>query len=414
MVKWATVLVILALLVSLLYTSLALYSEKSEVDRLTRENESYSALLSSLNKTLAEVSAEYSSLQLRYRELEGRYNATYAEYQQVVAWLQGNASYYKQLLAEYEREVELLNRSLVNNITYYESLVSALRGNLSHYVELAGNLSAELEIVRSWLAGNQSFFLDQLLLVSDELHSLRAAVSQPLGVPTLISSNTSYVNSFITLNVKLAGSLDLALPRDNLIDALVNYTLVNFYYQYDPVVLRDYWKPVNETLIDRGGDCDDLALFVFSYLYSRGYNYTYLVAFESRGYGHVAVVTYAGGAWYLIDLAGDWFNGYSWFLRIDLARVASTYTVRVPPLSVHPDVKAWLLSNGFASLVKVRSNYAPSSGDIASIMRSWSSYWASLGYPQYRFYLVGYSVYYTSSDVGDVAGYLSSLVSGGG
>ncbi|AFK51360.1 hypothetical protein TCELL_0936 [Thermogladius calderae 1633] len=414
MVKLATVLVILVLLASLLYTALALYSEKSEIDRLARENESYSNLLNSLNKTLAEISVEYSSLRQRYRELEGRYNATYAGYQQVVAWLQGNTSYYKQLLAGYEREIELLNRSLVNNITYYESLVSALRSNLSYYVELAGNLGAELETVRSWLAGNQSFFLNRLLLVSDELHSLRAVVSQPLGVPTLISSNTSYVNSFITLNVRLARGLDLALPRDNLIDALVNYTLVNFYYQYDPVALRDYWKPVNETLIDRGGDCEDLALFVFSYLYSRGFNYTYLVAFESKSYGHVAVVTYADGAWYLIDLAGNWFNGYSWFLKIELARGASTYTVRIPPLSVHPEVKAWLLSNGFASLVKVRSGYAPSSSDITSIMKSWSSYWASLGYPQYRYYLVGYNVYYTSSDTGDLAGYLNNLVSGGG
>jgi len=394
----------IALVLLLVYHFSVVAGLNNEINSLSVEKSRYQLEVEELNATLTQLSGSYEALQARYNELEGEYNNT-------VNWLNGNLTFYQQLVSEYRENISLLESYLQGNLSYYKEMVSWLEGNLSYYKSLADELGLENQLLKTWLQGNQTYLLNQVIVLADELHALRASVSTPLGVATLIGRNTSFVNSFLSLNVELARELDLQLPKGDIVSGIVNYTAVNFYYEFDPVALGDYWKPVNETIADRGGDCEDLALFIYSYLYSRGYNHTYLIAFKSGGYGHVALVTNVNGSWILIDPAGDWVNGYNLFIRFVVSNDSDLRMIRIPPLLLSPFVKSWMLGNKLAELTWDESLFMPDKKSLLSILTSWSSYWSGMGYPQEVYYVVGYNVYYSTSSISDLAGYLSRLAS---
>ncbi|MCI4462131.1 MAG: hypothetical protein JHC12_04155 [Thermogladius sp.] len=394
----------IALILLLVYHFSVVAGLNNEINSLKDEKSRYQLEVEELNATLTQLSGSYEALQARYNELEGEYNNT-------VNWLNGNVTFYQQLVSEYRENISLLESYLQGNLSYYKEMVSWLEGNLSYYKSLTDQLSFENQLLKTWLQGNQTYLLNQVIVLADELHALRTRVSTPLGVATLIGRNTSFVNSFLSLNVELARGLDLQLPQGDIVSGIVNYTAVNFYYEFDPVALDDYWKPVNETIADRGGDCEDLALFIYSYLYSRGLNHTYLIAFKSGEYGHVAVVTNVNGSWVLIDPAGDWVNGYNLFIRFTVSNDSDRGVVRVPPLLLSPFVKSWMLGGNLAELTWEESMYMPSNNSLISILTSWSSYWSGMGYPQEAYYVVGYNTYYSTSSLSDLAGYLSRLAS---
>ncbi len=394
----------IALVLLLVYHFSVVAGLNNEINSLSLEKSRYRLEVEELNVTLTQLSGSYEALQARYNELAGEYNNT-------VNWLNGNLTFYQQLVSEYRENISLLESYLQGNLSYYKERVSWLEGNLSYYKSLADELGLENQLLKTWLQGNQTYLLNQVIVLADELHALRALVSTPLGVATLIGRNTSFVNSFLSLNVELARELDLQLPKGDIVSGIVNYTAVNFYYEFDPVALGDYWKPVNETIADHGGDCEDLALFIYSYLYSRGYNHTYLIAFESSAYGHVALVTNVNGSWILIDPAGDWVNGYNLFIRFVVSNDSDRRMIRIPPLLLSPFVKSWMLGNKLAELTWDESLFMPDNKSLLSILKSWSSYWSGMGYPQEAYYVVGYNVYYSTSSISDLAGYLSRLAS---
>ncbi|WP_440059369.1 transglutaminase-like domain-containing protein [Thermogladius sp. 4427co] len=372
----------------------------STIANLSRKVDVYKSEIARLNSTIVGLKSNLTSLESQLESYKNAYN-------KVLEWFESNISYYKSLVSMYENQISQLNRSLEENRTYYIQLISNLTAELDYYKSLVEKLNNELQTLNNWLKGNTDLLINQLVVLQDELHSLKAYLSTPIGVITLITNNISFINSFLLINIELIRGLELNLTPGSIPFNIVNYTLLNFYYQFDPVALRDYWKPVNETLLDHGGDCEDLALFIYSYLYAQGFNKTFLIAFQSNGYGHVAVASYINNTWYLIDPAGNWFNGYNAFIIIN---IKDSYTIRIPPLLIYPSVKKWLLQNGFAVLdfIPFRQG-APS--NLQDLVTSWSQYWSSLGYPQERYFIISLNVFKVSNSLSDLYYQLESLAS---
>lgn len=84
---------------------------------------------------------------------------------------------------------------------------------------------------------------------------------------------------------------------------LTDFLQKNYTYQAEKG-LRDHWKTPEETIKDKGGDCEDFAILTLSYLKQWGYN-SHMVLLQSRklfGFGHaVTVFELFNGEWAVFD-----------------------------------------------------------------------------------------------------------------
>ena len=131
---------------------------------------------------------------------------------------------------------------------------------------------------------------------------------------------------------------------------LYNWIYWNLYYEYDPYIptntsylkasFNDFWKMPNETIATYGGDCEDLALLVYSVLKDKGYE-TYLLGWYTDVSGHMAVLVKYNDNWFIVDPAGNWLNGYQEYFKIRIYVDSKNYmVVYLNPIHLSPMLKA--------------------------------------------------------------------------
>ena len=94
----------------------------------------------------------------------------------------------------------------------------------------------------------------------------------------------------------------------------------------DLVWQQDYWRMPEETIEDKTGDCEDMAVLLASMLrsYNEGEYSIWVLLISSGELGHMAVAfPVQGGKLAILDPAGNYYTGYHYgSLRSEIASVA--------------------------------------------------------------------------------------------
>ncbi|MEM4434334.1 MAG: transglutaminase-like domain-containing protein [Thermosphaera sp.] len=299
----------------------------------------------------------------------------------------------------------------------YENLKAERDALLQNLTSVERSFNETLSLYESWLKGNISsipILLEKIIYLSNTLSWYRNSLSSPQGIDYLEKLTQQDRNLFLQ---RAVSSVPEDLPLDEYVNrygvpmAIPIYVSLITYYQPDPVVVKEYWKMPNETLVDLGGDCEDLSLLVFSILVKTGHTRTYLVQWVGDSVGHVAVLTYISGKWYLIDTAGNWYNGLKSYLSLKISKINYTYEAKIPPLTIRPEIKDWLISSGYAYVdLTVPPNQEFIDGsDLYFLLNQWVYYWTSNGAHPTEYRVVGFNIYYGSSSLVQLVNYIKSV-----
>ncbi len=320
---------------------------------------------------------------------------------------------YENLLNGY-RELEVKNSELMSNLSLLQMENEWLKSNLTsmelYYIAI-------ITMYQSWLEGNSSeisVLIEKITYLRTKLSEYANVIGIPNGIQYLEDLTQQERNLFLQ---KAVNSLPLNLNFSQYAEkygiplGIHVYVSLTTYYQPDPVSVKEYWKLPNETLQDLGGDCEDLSLLIYTILVRSGYNNTYLVEWLSDDVGHVAVLTRIMGRWYLIDVAGNWFNGLKLYVYTKILKEGTTYDLKLPPLSLHPDVKEWLVRNNYAIIdVSLPPGQRELDGvDLKMLLQEWVAYWVRLGESPVEYRLVGLNVYFKTGSITQLANYLENL-----
>ena len=220
-------------------------------------------------------------------------------------------------------------------------------------------LQAQIENLRERL-------LARIRLLNDTVARLEKTIStldQWYGVYTSDEEKTGFIQGLLVFARNSPAAKNLAPqlatgarePGDALI-ALFSWIMLHLAYYPDPVMnvslpggavasTQQYWSLPSEVLGLGGGDCEDLALLAYAVISNMLPSAeTYLVILgNGSSKSHVAVLVGTRQGYYIVDPAGDYLNGWQAALRIGNSLVN--------PLSLEPDAKSTLISNGEAKLV---------------------------------------------------------------
>jgi nitrogen fixation-related uncharacterized protein len=320
---------------------------------------------------------------------------------------------YEELLREYE-EIEAKNSELMSRLSSLEAENAWLRSNLT---STESYYNAIIDMYETWLKGNFSIIpilVERITYLTTKLSEYGNIVGSPGGISYLEDLTQQERNLFLE---KAVNSLPFTLNYSEYVAIygvpLGIHVYVSFttYYQPDPISVKEYWKLPNETLKDLGGDCEDLSLLAYSILIRNGLNDTYLVAWLGNSTGHVAVLTRYMGRWYLIDLAGNWYNGLKLYVSMKILKNGVTYDLKLPPLSIHPEVKDWLVRENYATIdvSPVPGGRELSGIDLKTLLQEWVAYWVGLGENPVEYRLIGFNVYFKTASITQLAYYAERI-----
>jgi len=111
----------------------------------------------------------------------------------------------------------------------------------------------------------------------------------------------------------------------------------------------------NETWYLEGGDCDDLALFVYAILKAtqRPGEKVYYITWEEKGgkVSHAGVFLAYDGKYYVVDLAGNYFNGMGVVLEITVIDLyGEKWYVYLSPQDISYNHKEFLFNESLAAI----------------------------------------------------------------
>ncbi|MCS7108958.1 MAG: transglutaminase-like domain-containing protein [Sulfolobales archaeon] len=292
---------------------------KHQIANLTEEN-------NALKAELEEALIVNSRLRSEVSELRVNYDSLLAESKRLNEWLVGNIS-------KYSEEVRRLKAELNATVSWYEELLK----NRTTYI-------SELET--------------RLRSYDEEIRNLKDIVRRAIAPVDLPYENHTFNSEFLNRSVKSIDNYDGSLPElrglgyEEFIKQVILWVANNTYYQYDLTVMKDYWKLPNETIKEEGGDCEDLAILGYALLKRVGLQHIYVISWNANDSGHVGVLIYVNGKWYLVDPGWAYVNDYEVLLRINVYRDEDKlFIATVHPSSIHPTIKNLLIKNGFARYV---------------------------------------------------------------
>ena len=282
------------------------------------------------------------------------------------------------LRKDYESQINQLKmmyeariNQLQDEVNKLNTLNNMLRENLTYYMDALSKLSSEYSVTQH------------------ELVNLQNKLKSAVFPAELFTMSQEEVNNFLIRSINSVINISKELPKPSLEGFLMNvfeYVMNSTYYQYDSIAIRsenttksNYWKLANETLVDLGGDCEDLAVLVYSII--KPYiNNTYLLEWYNDVTGHVAVITYVNRTWYVVDPAGDWLNGYTLLIRLTLKdRLGRGWVWWLSPTHIHPDIKKLGIQNNLFTyewrkgdeIVTGVKGYS----DPTQLLQDWLNYW---------------------------------------
>jgi len=332
-----------------------------------------------------------------------------------------------ELQSEVERlksENEILRKS-------YESQINQLRIGYEAQINQLRNEVDRLNTLNDILRKNLTYYIDALSKLSSEysatqyeLVNLQNKLKSAVFPVELLTMSQYEVNNFLIKSLTSVINISKELPKPSVEEFLMKvfeYIMNNTYYQYDSIAIRsenvvggNYWKLANETLIDLGGDCEDLAVLTYS-LIKPYINHTYLLGWYNNETGHVAVITYINRYWYIIDPAGNWLNNYKLMIRLTIKdRVGREWVWWLSPIDIHPDTKKlgfqhsfftyeWMKDNKIVTIVKGYS-------DLTQLLQDWLNYWKEKAGDKPKLALIDIHTFYKDLTLNELIQKLSELI----
>jgi uncharacterized small protein (DUF1192 family) len=317
------------------------------------------------------------------------------------------------LRKDYESQINQLKmmyeariNQLQDEVNRLNTLNNMLRENLTYYMDALSKLSSEYSVTQH------------------ELVNLQNKLKSAVFPAELFTMSQEEINNFLIKSINSVINISKELPKPSLEGFLMNvfeYVMNSTYYQYDSIAIRsenttksNYWKLANETLVDLGGDCEDLAVLVYSII--KPYiNNTYLLEWYNDVTGHVAVITYVNGFWYIIDPAGDWLNGYTLLIRLTLKdRLGREQVWWLLPTHIHPDIKKLGIRNNLFTYEWVRDNKTVTTVkgylDSKQLLQDWLNYWREEAGDRPRLALIGLDTFYKDLTLNELTQRLGMLV----
>ena len=317
------------------------------------------------------------------------------------------------LRKDYESQINQLKmmyeariNQLQDEVNRLNTLNNMLRENLTYYMDALSKLSSEYSVTQH------------------ELVNLQNKLKSAVFPAELFTMSQEEINNFLIKSINSVINISKELPKPSLEGFLMNvfeYVMNSTYYQYDSIAIRsentiksNYWKLANETLVDLGGDCEDLAVLVYSII--KPYiNNTYLLEWYNDVTGHVAVITYVNGSWYIIDPAGDWLNGYTLLIRLTLKdRLGREQVWWLSPTHIHPDIKKLGIQNSLFTYEWVRDNKTVTTVkgylDSKQLLQDWLNYWREEAGDRPRLALIGLDTFYKDLTLNELIQTLGMLV----
>ncbi len=258
----------------------------------------------------------------------------------VEGWLEGNVSELRSLRAMYEgviHENNQLREWLLGNVSEYEARLKEVLRKYSELLESYEGLETKL---RTYV---------------DEVESLRRKLSRAVIAVDLPYGDHRMNKEYLERSVNSLEEVRELVPNisnygeGNIIKEVVLWISNNIYYQHDLTALKDYWKLPNETIKEEGGDCEDYAVLGYALLRRAGFKNVYVLSWNVDGSGHVGVLIYDGGGWYLVDPGWSYVNDYMLYLRAKVyADEDHPWVISIHPSHIHPMTKKLLIGRGLA------------------------------------------------------------------
>ncbi len=313
----------------------------------------YKNLAEKLNETISELEKENTRLASNNTLLQARIASLRAQLENTtleLEMLQARLNKTLQEVASLKAELARKN----SEISTLESKIDLLESQLNTTME-------ELNLTR-----------EELSLAQEELSNIYNMSDTVLGWYMLLPWNESLsffeniLSQATNVAKNYAGSLLGGLSSTSKRAFMVFYNAsLYLWYDYDNYVRildarsgsirvwNNYVQLPNETM-ETGGDCEDLAVYVYSMLEAaplKGEHAYIIMWFPYFGPGHAAVLVVSKDGYYIVDPAGAWLNGISIYIELNMTdKYGFTWPQYLYAISLQRDVKEFLIDSG-ASVV---------------------------------------------------------------
>jgi len=420
----AIVLIIVLALVAL-YAGYAHYKLTS----LQRDYDSLSTKYYGLEERYSLLKSNYTRVTRGYREIEEKYSSLSEKYNILQQNYTELSNYYgelKEKLLEYNNTISRLQTWLTGNTTKCSRLIEQYTADIVNLTEENKELSVKLEEYENWLETNSTLYQESMANLTKQINDYSKYIEEMYTIVSLTSANQTERDEFLAEALASAEkfSANFSSTDEELLIELFKWIQMNTYYQYDPYIpLYEYgrypniWKLPNETIAEEGGDCEDLALLVYSVLKDKGVQ-TWLIFWENgTSGGHVSVLAKVDDKWYIVDPAGEWINANTITLKMDATDLnGDEYYIYLHPIQISPDTKKWLINNRFATETWIddHTNNEETQptldryNSLQTLISDWLGWWSQQGYTFTGYDIMDIGVYKEFNTTAELISYLEN------
>ena len=292
------------------------------------------------------LNSEYMSLYNRYHDLKSKYEGLREDYQKAVSKLKIISEENAGLRENYTRLIESYEK-LRLQYDDVESRYEDLKEKYSNLVSKYSEINVSLPKIKKRLEE----ISDRILTPSDRIPDM------------LKQASPAMVKDIVYRELELRAET----PPEIKAKKVLEWIMLNLHYSDDDFhqylidnrleSYQDFLSLPNETLVRGGGDCEDLAVLVYTMLKAvlKKGEQIYIVQITGRGLRHVGVIYELEDKFMILDPAGGYVTDAKISLEMSVKRGLKAYKIWLNPLAIRREGKKFLMESGFAKLIYMKS-----------------------------------------------------------